>query len=249
MDLKVNIFKDGRHWKTKKFDDPRTKFVRDFNSVNGQNSAVIARENIEKVQKSLWMSRYVLLPSVAAIAFSLATFASVNRNFSGPMQEPASPAGISFFATTPDLDDPNKGDALTIVGSHCAAGEVAVTKDNGIVLPQSACPYIISWNGGFDQDFGPDQTVELGFRAVDANGLKVDPVLFNDAEARYRNSSYEYQRPSARAIFEAGDGPLTVTLEILHGAKDLDISEGWIEISQSSNRPSGKPLASQEPGS
>ena len=69
MDLKVNIYKDGRHWKTKKFDDPRTKFVRDFNSVNGQNSAVIARENIEKIQKSLWMSRYILIPSVAAIAF------------------------------------------------------------------------------------------------------------------------------------------------------------------------------------
>ena len=126
---------------------------------------------------------------------------------------------------------------------------MAVTKDNTIVLPQSDQPYIISWNGGFDQDFGPDEKVELGFRAMDSSGLKVEAILFNDAEARYKTSSYEYQRQSARAIFEASDGPLTVKLEILHGAMNLDVSEGWIEISQSSNRPSGKPLASQEPGS
>lgn len=234
MNLKVNIYKDGQHWKTKKFKDPRTQFVRDFNSVNGQNSAVIARENVEKIQHNLWLARYILIPTVAAVA-CLATLASGKLMFNSPAPAIVHPTGISFFATTPDFDDPEKGEAVPITRSHCAAGDVAVTKDNSIVLPQSDRPYIISWNGGFDQDFGPDEKVELGFRAMDASGLKVEAILFNDAEARYKKSSYEYQRQSAKAIFKSSNGPLTVKLEILYGATDLDISEGWIEISQSDN--------------
>ena len=234
MDLKVNIYKNGQHWKTKKFKDPRTEFVRDFNSVNGQNSAVIARENIEKVQQSLWRSRYILIPAVTAIVFA-ATLLGGKLIFSGPVQAMPVGTGVSFFATTPDFDNPTVGDSVPIHGSHCARGEVIV-EDNAIQLPQSDRPYIFSWNGGFDRDGDPDQLVVLGFRAVDASGVSVAAVLFNDAEARFRNSSYEYQRPSARAIFNASDGPLTVNLEIQYSAVELDITEGWIEISQSENQ-------------
>ena len=240
MDLKVNIYKDGQHWKTKKFKDPRNKFVRDFNALNGPNSAVVARDKIEQVQRSLWLSRYVLIPTAAALAF-LGTLGAGKFIFSSQMQPTTAPTGVSFFATTPDFDDPEKGTSVPIAGSHCARGNVVVTENNGILLPQSDRPYIVSWSGGFDQDFDPDQLVELGFRAMDASGLTVDPILFNDAEARYKMSSYEYQRPSAQAIFEASDGPLTVKLEILYGAENLDVTEGWIEISQSENRiPSGQ---------
>ena len=234
MELKVNIYKDGQHWKTKKFKDPRTKFVRDFNSVNGQNSAVVARESIEKVQKSLWLSRYVMIPTVTAIVF-LATLAGGKLIFSGQMQATAGRSDVSFFATTAEFDDPKAGDAVPIITSHSARGNVVV-KNNTITLPQSDRPYIFSWDGGFDQDGNPDQLVMLGFRGVDANGVSVSALLFNDAEARYKKSSYEFQRPSAQAIFDASDGPLTVKLEIRHGATNLDVTEGWIEISQSENQ-------------
>jgi len=239
MDLKVNIYKNGQHWKTKKFKDPRTEFVRDFNSVNGRNTAVIARESIEKVQKNLWLSRYILIPAVTALVF-LATLACGKFIFSGQIQKTPT-TGVRFFATTPDIDDPKAGQAVPIIDSHCAKGEVIIENDV-ITLPMSRRPYIFSWNGGFDQDHNPDeQLLRLGFRAVDQSGISVNPILFNDAEVRYTNSSYEFQRPSAQAIFDASDGPLTVKLEIVWGAEDLDVTEGWIELSQSEIRMPGSP--------
>ena len=244
MNLKVNIYKDGQHWKTKNFEDPRTKFVRDFNSVNGQNSAVVARENIERVQKSLWLSRYVVIPVAVAAAF-LATLTGVGIYMSTQMQ--VSVHGSGFFATTPDFDDPRTGETVPIARWHCTRDGVSVTKDNTMILQQSEFPYVLSWVGGFDQDNSPDQTVQIGFRGVDeTTGLRVDPVLFNDAEARYKTSSYEFQRGSAKAIFDASEGSLTVRLEILWGSKDLDLTEGWIEISQSRTGWSG--LLPVEPG-
>lgn len=243
MDLKVNIYKDGQHWKTKKFEDPRTKFVRDFNAVNGQNSAVVARENIERVQKSLWLSRYVVIPVVIAATF-LAALTGVGAYLATQME--VTVRGGSFFATTPDFDDPRIGETVPIARWHCTRDGVSVTKDNTMILQQSEFPYILSWAGGFDQDDNPDQVVQIGFRCVNEAGLRVDPILSNDAEARYKTSSYEYQRGSAKAIFDASEGPLMVRLEILWGSKDLDLTEGWIEISQSQRGWSG--LSPVEPG-
>ena len=118
---------------------------------------------------------------------------------------------------------------MTIVGST-------------ITLPQSDTLYELTWHGGFDFDNSPDDEVIFGFEGSTPPLLKIDAeadAFDTTAEGADDNSganvsfsAFQFFRTSAFALFDASAGDITVELEVLNGATDIDITEGYLKVSQ-----------------
>jgi len=144
------------------------------------------------------------------------------------------PLSLAYATTTSDRDDPNTGDNIIYDEIHIVSGGVTIVGST-ITLPQSDTLYELTWHGGFDFDGNPDEDVVFGFVGSTAPLLKTDAEAdaFDTTISGTTFSAFQFFRTSAFALFDASAGEITVDLQVLNGATDIDITEGYIKVSQS----------------
>ena len=169
------------------------------------------------------------LDNASTIAFAWYETAMVNVG----TPTKGTPLALAYATTTSDRDDPNTGDDIVFDEVEIVSGGVTIVGST-VTLPQSDTLYELTWHGGFDFDGNPDDGIEFGFVG------SIPPLLNTNAEADVFDttingitfSAFQFMRPSAFAEFDASAGDITVELQVLNGATDIDITEGYLKVSQ-----------------
>ena len=166
----------------------------------------------------------------------------INAQGAAPTADSGEPLALAYATTTSDRDDPNTGDNISFDEVEVVSGDVTIIGPT-ITLPQSNIPYNLTWHGGFDFDGAPDDDIEMTFVGSTAPLLQTTAeadVFDTTAEGSDDNSganvsfsTYQFFRTSAFALFDASAGDITVQLQVTIGATDIDITEGFLKVSQS----------------
>ena len=143
------------------------------------------------------------------------------------------PLVLAYATTTSDRDDPNTGDNIVYDEINIVSGGVTIAGST-ITLPQSDTPYELTWHGGFDFDGSPNDAVVFGFVGSTAPLLKTDAEAdaFDTTISDTTFSAFQFIRTSAFALFDASASDITVELQVLEGATNIDITEGYLKVSQ-----------------